>query len=146
MLNYTKLKEKEVKIEDLKEGQVIQVGGKLFAFVRVKKGFKSLVATNLEDERDYSIKILFSNTKTVVGKLKAEKKVKSDNSILVKDVKVGETVVIMSNRDNAELYTLVGITKKAYSHTFENPVTKKRVNYKGNDSWKVYRLNDIIKK
>ena len=153
MLKFRELKTKEVKIIDLQPDQVFLVSGKKFSFVRLKRGGKSMVATEVSTEKSYSVKIFgdIFQTKTVIGKvtsktLKEKALAKTnDKSILIKDVKVGETVVIMSNRENAELYTLVEVTAKAYSHTFQNPVTNKRINYKGNDSWKVYRLKDIIK-
>jgi len=155
MLKFRELKEKEVSIFDLKEGQVFVVAGTKYSFVRVKRGAKSMVVTDINTEKSYSLKIhgdIFS-TKTVIGKVtlkKTPKKVNpsSGKSILIKDVSLNESVVIMTGRGNAvpQLYTLVEINKgKAYSHTFKNPVTEKRENFKETDSWKVYRLKDIVK-
>jgi len=148
MLDYTKSKSKEKKIWELVEGDIFMTDDEvLFSFIRVKRGGKSMVAKQLEDGVNYSIKIGFNKVYDIVGKLKVTKQGTKDNSISIKAVKLNETVVIMTGRGNKipQLYTLVEITKKAYSHTFKNPVTGLKEGFKGTDTWKVFRLKDIIK-
>jgi len=154
MLEYKKLKAKDVKIENLQVGDIFVVSGRKFSFVRIKRGWKNMIATDLLTGSDYNISLQLITSKEVIGKLKESKEKKAikekitKNTISLKDVKVGESVVIMTGRGNEvpQLYTLVEITKKAYSHSFKNPVTGKIQNFKGTDSWKVFRLNDLIKK
>jgi len=151
MLKYKETESKEVKIIDLVEGQIFKVNGKLFSFIRIKRGGVNMLATNLENEKNYNIRIRdIFDTKTVIGTLikKETKDTVKDNSITIPDVKLNETVVIMTGRGNSipQLYTLVEIKpKNVYSHVFKNPVTDKREQFRGKDNWKVFRLNDLIK-
>ena len=153
MLKYKELKEKEVKIIDLKEGQIFKVNNMLFSFIRIKRGGVNMLATNLENKKDYNVRIRdIFDTKTVFGKLiktapeKEEKE--EDNSILMSDVKVDESVIVMTGRGQAipQLYTVVEINpSKAYSHILKNPVTGKKEQFKSNVGWKVFRVKDLIK-
>jgi len=147
MLEYKKEKEKEIKIVNLQKGQIFKVNGKLFAFIRIKRGGKNMVATKLENGQDYNVRIFdIFDSKTVYGIL-TEKKKHEKTDITLKDVKVGESFIVMTGRGQAipQLYTLVEITNKAYSHVLQNPVTGKKEQFKPSDSWKVFRLNDLIK-
>jgi len=150
MLKFRELKTKDVKIIDLKEGQVFVISGKKYAFKRILKGMKNMLVVSLENEKEYKAKIfdIFDN-KEVVGKVTLKKEIEAEGKtpISIKDVKLNESVVIMTGRGNSipQLYTLVEITKKAHSHVFKNPVTGKKEQFKGNDAWKVYRLNEILK-
>ena len=106
-------------------------------------------ADSIEDGKDYSIKVDFDSTKDVIGKLIVKKDVeKVDNSIPMSKIKVGETIVIMTGRGDSvpQLFGLVDKTRKVYSHVFENPVTGKKTQFKSTDPWKIYRINDLIKK
>ena len=147
MLKYTKSESKTKRIFELNVGDIFMTGGELFSFVRVKRGGKSIVATSMSKDVDYSIKVNYDSTKDVIGKLIVEKNDSTDNRIKISDVKLNETIVIMTGRGDSvpQLFTLVGITNKAYSHVFQNPVTKKRTQFKSTDNWKVYRINDLIK-
>jgi len=146
MLNFTKAKEVAKKpFHSLNEGDVFMFNGEKFSFVRVKSGGKSIVATSLEKETDYSIKINIFNETLVYGVV--DKEERNDTSISIKDVKLNEAVVIMTGRGNSvpQLYKLVEVNKsKAHSHTFINPVSKRRESFKSTDSWKVFRVKDII--
>jgi len=153
MLKYKKLKEKEVNILNLKDGDIFKVNGKLFSFLRIKRGGINMLATNLENEKDYNIRIRdISDTKIVIGSLIKNislKEEKTDNSISLKDVKVDETVIVMTGRGQSvpQLYKVVEINpRKAYSHILKNPVTGRKEQFKGTDSWKIFRINDLIKK
>ena len=151
-MTFSTRKEKEVRIIDLVEGNVFKMSGKNYSFVRIKRGGKNMVITQLENEKDYSARIhdIFA-TKTVIGKV--NKKAKStkknvSNELLIKDVKLNESVVIMTGRNNQvpQLYKLVDIIAgNKFSHVFMNPVTKRKEKFNANDSWKVYRLNDLLK-
>ena len=148
---YTRQKEKEVRIIDLKKGDVFRVSGKEYSFNRIKRGGKSMVVTQLDNEKDYRLVIhdIFNDTKNVIGKAKLKvKKKEQKNSLSIKDIKINENVVIMTGRNNQvpQLYKLVEIKKgNKYSHVFMNPVTKRRENFNSNDSWKVYKLDELLK-
>jgi len=145
-------REKEVKIIELVEGDIFKMNGKNYSFIRIKRGGNSMVATQLENEKDYRIRIhdIFG-TKTVIGKvekkLKKEKKTTNFN-ISIKDVKLHENVIIMTGRNNKvpQLYKLVDIKlNNKYSHVFINPVTNIKEKFNSNDNWKVYHLDDLLK-
>ena len=70
MIEYEKKNMKDVKIDDLVPGDIFMTASKTFAFVRVKKGLKNIVATNIETEKDYNIRINDLLTKKVIGKIK----------------------------------------------------------------------------
>lgn len=151
-MTFSTRKEKEVRIIDLVEGDIFKISGKNYSFVRIKRGGKSMVITQLENEKDYSTKIHdIVATKTVIGKVnKKAKPTKKNvsNELLIKDVKLNESVVIMTGRNNQvpQLYKLVDIkADNKFSHVFMNPVTKRKEKFNANDSWKVYRLNDLLK-
>jgi NMD protein affecting ribosome stability and mRNA decay len=145
-------KEKEVKILDLVEGDVFQLNGKKYSFDRIKRGGKSMVITQLENEKSYSLKIHdFFSTKTVIGKVKKSRKKVTKNpstDFLIKDVKLNESVIIMTGRNNQvpQLYKLVEINSaNKFSHVFMNPVTQRKEKFNASDNWKVYRLDELLK-
>ncbi len=72
MLEYHKIEEKEINIENLQPGDVFLTAMKKFAFVRIKKGLKNMVATRLDSGSNYDIKIEHIKTKKVIGKLKKD--------------------------------------------------------------------------
>lgn len=133
----------------LEKGDVVDIRGQEFSFERVKRGNKSWVGQNVKTEQMYSIKIrdFLTETVEVVGKQIVSKTSNSSNSsIKIKDVKLNEFVIIMSNSKKAEMYQLVEIkSANKYSHTFENPVTKVRMKYPADAGWEVYRVNDLTK-
>ena len=147
---FSKRTEKEIRIIDLKEGDVFIVAEKEYSFIRIKRGGESMVVTQLSNEKNYRLVIrdIFS-TKTVIGKAKTKKKVvdkNTSNVLLIKDVKLNESVVIMTGRNNQvpQLYKLVEINvANKFSYVFMNPVTRRKEKFNSNDSWKVYRLDDL---
>ena len=151
-MTFNPIKEKEVSIIELVEGEVFKMAGKDYSFVRIKRGGQSMVVTQLDNGKDYSVKIHYIYaTKTVIGKInKKVKVVKKENSsnIQMSDIQVDESVIIMTGRKNQvpQLYKLVEIKPaNKWSHVFINPVTKRKEQFNAKDMWKVYRLNDLLK-
>jgi len=153
-MNYTEVANIEKRVLELNEGDVYLTNGRKFIFVRVKRGGKSMIGTDIDTGKNYSMKIHmgFDSKKIVVGFVKPEKKVIKEKitnkkAIGIKDVKLNESVVIMTGRENKvpQLYTLVELKSgNGYSHIFKNPVDGKKIQFKGKDPWEVYRLADII--
>ena len=94
MLKFKETKSKEIKIIDLIPGQVFKYANRKYSFVRIKRGGKSMVITDILTEKDYSLKIHdILSSKQIIGKVtltsKSIKETTSNkNKISIKDVKL----------------------------------------------------------